>query len=55
MNKSEVRLLKKLTALNSIRKLYNSKSLPYNYQDGETYEEVRDLEVKRIINELLTN
>lgn len=55
MTKDEVKLQRKATALNSIRKLYHplNKNLGYTYYEGEgSFGEQRDAQVQRIIEDL---
>lgn len=54
MNKEEVKLQYKATALNAIRKLYHplAKPVVFSFSEGETPSEVRDGIVKDIIERL---
>jgi hypothetical protein len=54
MKVEEVILLKKATALNSIRRMYHPKAKPLTccYEEGETQSGRRDEVVQRIINQL---
>lgn len=54
MNNQQVRLQKKLTALNKIRKIYHpfSKFSYSNYKEDGSYAEQRDYAVREIIETL---